>query len=322
MKGLSVRLFLFIGIAGVRGFTLPNSPACARGSAIPACSLFQQRSVEQGHVLSLDNKSLGRKCTNLKALRLRPLRLLGKFPRSFMILASSMLWLGAVGVKPPPAHASTAVVPASETRFVLSPSLEHIVDRYVKDHMFDDDVYDPIESIYREAISDKADASHPKALSEITSSVLGQDGMKVEKAPTSGGIGDWLMGAVSFLRRKGLSESTSIILLTGVLVIAGPITFLLGGMMVATQSKRQFKTTMKKRYGDAYTYVLSCLLLFVCFLRVFLGERHFTHFSSEIPRVDATVKSAEPIELPDDDEDDDDDEDTDAEGDVDDDDDE
>jgi hypothetical protein len=119
--------------------------------------------------------------------------------------------------------------------------------------MFDDDVYEPVESLYREAFHDKVRGTHPKALSEITSSVLGQDGVKVEKASSSSGIADWLMGAVNFLQRKGLSESTAIILLTGTFVIVGPITFLLGATMVGSQSKRQIKSVMKKRYGDTYT---------------------------------------------------------------------
>jgi hypothetical protein len=42
-----------------------------------------------------------------------------------------------------------------------SPSLDTIVHRYVKDHMFDDDVYDPVESIYREANDDAELRKYP-----------------------------------------------------------------------------------------------------------------------------------------------------------------
>ena len=177
----------------------------------------------------------------------------GMVRRSLMLLALSMVVFNAVGIKTPPAHASTSVAPASRSKTKFLPSLDQIVDRYVRDHMFDDDVYEPVESIYREGINDKVRGTHPKALSEITSSVLGQDGLKVEKVSSQNSVGDWLMAATSFLQRKGLSESSAIILLTGTLVVAGPIAFLLGLTMVGSQSKRQVKSVLKKRYGDTYT---------------------------------------------------------------------
>ena len=181
-------------------------------------------------------------------------RLLNKVKRSLVIVAASlMVWFGVAGIRTPPSHASTASATATQSRNLLSASLEQIVDRYVRDHMFDDDVYEPVESVYREAMADKMRGTHPKALSEITSSILGQDGVKVEKTSTSNGMGDWLMNAVGFLQRKGLSESTAVIVLTGALVVAGPVAFLLGAMMVGSQSKRQIQSVMKKRYGDTYT---------------------------------------------------------------------
>lgn len=207
-------------------------------------------------------------------------RLLSKLKRSLLILtASFLIWFGAASIQTLPSHASTASsATVTQSRNVLSASLEQIVDRYVRDHMFDDDVYEPVESIYREAMADKMRGTHPKALSEITSSILGQDGVKLEKSSSSNGLGDWLMNAVGFLQRKGLSESTAVIVLTGTLVVAGPIAFLLGAMMVGSQSKRQIQSVMKKRYGDTYT-------------------------------VDATIKIEEEVEAPDDDEDEDDDQD-------------
>ena len=156
----------------------------------------------------------------------------------------------AAAAKSPAAHASTATV---ESNTFMSPSLEKIVDGYVKDHMFDDDVYDPVESVYREAVADKLQGAHPKALSEITSSVLGQSAAKAEKKASATGFGGVLLKAVNFLQRRGLSESTAILVLTGSFVVAGPLAFVCAGMMVGSQSKRQINSVMKKRYGDTYT---------------------------------------------------------------------
>lgn len=178
-----------------------------------------------------------------KSLQLwRRLRTVRKSVLSFALA----LCVSFTGIRTEPAVAATAAVAPQD-------GFEKVVDQYVQKHMFDDDVYEPVESVYREAVADKVQGSHPKALSEITSSVLGQDGIKIEKSSSSSGIGDLLLKAISFLQQKGLSESMAIIILTGSFVVAGPVAFLIGGMMVGSQSKRQINSVMKKRYGDTYT---------------------------------------------------------------------
>lgn len=119
--------------------------------------------------------------------------------------------------------------------------------------MFDDDVYDPVESTYREAMNDKTKGSHPKMISEITADVLGQDVVKAERKASASGIGGLLLSAVNMLQQRGLSETTAILLLAGSFVVIGPGAFLVVGMMVGSQSKRQINSVMKKRYGDTYT---------------------------------------------------------------------
>jgi hypothetical protein len=181
-------------------------------------------------------------------------RRLGKMRRSVGVLCTAMaFWFGAAGLRTPPSHASTAVAPALESKSFLSSSLDQIVDRYTKDHMFDDDVYEPVESAYREAIGDKIKGSHPRALSEISSSVLGQDGVKADKESSATGIGGVLLNGVNFLKSRGLSESMAIIVLTGSFVVAGPLAFIFAGMMYATGSKRSINKEFKKRYGATYT---------------------------------------------------------------------
>lgn len=248
------------GFSEVHGFSGNNSPI-SRPRVFSPSPLFQLGSDAKDErdgrsVFSSAKRYPGRKFLASRKLQVRSLRLLSKIRRSFVVVVASLLvWFGAAGIRTPPSQASTAAAAATTppSKSILSASLDQIVDRYVKDHMFDDDVYDPVESVYREAIGDKVKGTYPKALSEITSSILGQDGIKADKSSSSSGIGDWLMSAVTFLQRKGISESTAIILLTGSFVVAGPVVFLLGGMMVGSQSKRQIQSVMKKRYGDTYT---------------------------------------------------------------------
>ena len=150
--------------------------------------------------------------------------------------------------------------------------------------MFDDDTYDPIESTYREAYDDATRGTYPQALREVTSSVLGQEGVKSVSKEERSGIGLLLTTAISALQKRGLSETASVIVLAAAFVVAGPSLFLFVGMIVGGMSKRNINRVMKQRYGDTYT-------------------------------VDATVKEPEEVEAPDDEDEDEDDEDDDEEDD-------
>jgi hypothetical protein len=119
--------------------------------------------------------------------------------------------------------------------------------------MFDDDVYEPVESTFREAVGDRIQGTHPKSLSEITSSVLGQGGVKTESQSSAKGVGGFMLSGINFLKGRGLSETTAILVLTGTFVVAGPIAFICVGMTVGQNSKRKLNKKMKKRYGDTYT---------------------------------------------------------------------
>ena len=184
----------------------------------------------------------------------QPRRVAQKLKRSIKLFCASVLfWFGAAGLRSTQSVASTDVAPAPQPKAPIVSPLDKIVDRYVQNHMFDDDVYDPIESTYREAINDNSKGSHPKKISEITAEVLGQDVVKAERKASGSGIGGFLLNAVKLLQRRGLSETTAVLLLTGTFVVVGPGAFLIVGMMVGAQSKRQINSVMKKRYGDTYT---------------------------------------------------------------------
>ena len=204
-----------------------------------------------------------------------------------MVFAAFLFCFGTVRVHDAHASSTTApsstssmptqtqVVQASRSASILSPSsLDQIVDRYVRDHMFDDDTYDPVESTYREAYEDQVRGSHPKALREITSSVLGSGAVKAENRDV--GFGAFLVKTATFLKRKGLSEVQAIYLITGSMVIGTPIIVFGVVAYLAAWNKRKLERELKGRYGQSYT-------------------------------VDATIKVEDDVELPDDDDDDDDD---------------
>ena len=200
--------------------------------------------------------------------------LLSKIRQSFAIFCTvALIWLGVAGITTPPSHASSeaaaaapltttiaskqTIIGSSSSGGLFSKSLDSMVDGYVKEHMFGDDVYDPVESTYREAIDDSNSGAYPRALSEIASTVMGQGGVKTTEATsvsssTGGGIGGLLSTSVSFLTKRGMSESTAILVLATSFVIFGPAMFLWVGMIVGGASKRQMNKVFKSRYGETY----------------------------------------------------------------------
>ena len=246
-------------VSSTRPQTRVASPSFSRSA------LFPLRAEAPGGKENKPFPSLSRLVSRRKqsALRKLPLgvsRLAEKLRRSVALLCTvALLWLGAAGVNTAPSHASSAVSyiqsTASKISRLQSPTLDNIVDNYVKDHMFDDDVYDPVESSYREAVDDNTKGTYPKALSEVTAGVLGTDVVKAEKKDASvTGIGALLFNFVQFVQKTaGLSEQTAVIILAATFVIAGPIAFVMGGMVIGGISKRNLRKVFKARYGDAYT---------------------------------------------------------------------
>lgn len=209
-----------------------------------------------------------------------------KFRRAALVAwTAAFIWMASANLNMEPAHASTMAAPQEPLQerilSATSPSLDKIVDRYVEKYMFEDDSYDPVESLYREAYNDATQGTYPKALKEVTASVLGQESSKgvVEK---SGGnaFGSLLTSALGLLQKRGLSEGVAIAVIAASFVVAGPFAFLVVGMVIGGASKRNMNKVMKKRYGDTYT-------------------------------VDATIRTEEDVEAPDDEDDDDDEEDDD-----------
>eukprot|EP00977_Amphora_coffeiformis_P022752 scaffold11454_cov168-Amphora_coffeaeformis.AAC.2 len=227
-------------------------------------------------------QSLAELVANLLSFRAN----LGRKLRRAVVVAwtAAFIFMVSSGLNVQPAHASTMAPQEPVQERILSatsPSLDKIVDRYVKNHMFEDDTYDPVESLYREAYQDATQGSYPRALKEVTASVLGQESSKgmIEKSDGNA-FGSLLTSALGMLKKRGLSEGAAIAVVAASFVVAGPFAFLVGGMVIGGASKRNMNKVMKKRYGDTYT-------------------------------VDATIKTEEDVEAPDDDDDDDEDDDED-----------
>lgn len=185
--------------------------------------------------------------------------------RRVVILTAGLMfwWSSTAGVlmAPPVAHAVSRTTVTERLLEKTSPDLDTIIDRYVQQHMFDDDlsVTDPIGSTYREAYHDAVTGRHPADLREITADVL--QGSKLvgqhqqnDRISLGDSIGSLLTGAVSFLQKRvGVSETVATMVLAAAFVVAGPSIFLFAGMMVGGISKRNMDKTFKKRYGDTYS---------------------------------------------------------------------
>ena len=209
-----------------------------------------------------------------------------------ILAASAVIWMGTSAVSAPPASAASSA--SVLERIMPSANADKIIDRYVRNHMFDDDDacnQDPLESAYREAFEDyNTKGTYPRAIKDITAEVMGSSGVaKADDGEGSMGVIGILTSALRVMERRGLSATTALVIIARTLVVAFPSFLLVGGMIVGGISKRNMNQLFKKRYGEDYT-------------------------------VDASVKREEAVEAPDDEEDDEDDDDDDEDDDDDDDD--
>jgi hypothetical protein len=236
-------------------------------------------------------------------------RRIGVLATSFLLVCGVCLGgLPMMPSQPPMANAASTTTTARTERWLdqTSPTLDAMIDKYIRQHMFDDDVsmLDPITGTYREAFDDTTTGRYPTALREIVTDTLrdtkldpllpsSSSSLSLQNGGTrvpSFDVGSLLTRTISLLQKRiGLSEMGATIVLALGFVLAGPSLFLFAGMMVGGISKRNMDQVFKKRYGDTYT-------------------------------VDATIKQEPTVEAPpdEDDGDDDDDDDDDEEADEDD----
>lgn len=185
-----------------------------------------------------------------------------------ILVAASVLFLGSASIRTAPSHASSAAVQSASvtqtTRLVSSTvsssseKLDKIIQKYVEDHMFDEEQFDPFESAYREAYGDQLSGSNP------VKDILEKEGMVVE------GPGGAIAGkSANFFTKlqnipKGLTDSvvnwaeknTSmdpkmvrlIMAVTNVAIL--PIAFLYSVLSFGGFFRKGIMRQEAKRYGD------------------------------------------------------------------------
>jgi hypothetical protein len=188
-----------------------------------------------------------------------PSRMVNRFRRSIAALwMAALLMFGSAALHVAPSYASPTAVASTESivnRIIpKGASLDRIVDRYVKDHMFDDDVYDPVESAYREAYEDVTTGKYPRALNEVASSLLGSDVTKSEK-PLENVVISFLTNGAKGLQSLGLSALAANVVVYGTTLVGAPSFVLLGILSYANMQKRMRIRQNKKRYGEDYRCV-------------------------------------------------------------------
>ena len=188
-------------------------------------------------------------------------RVMNQFRRAFAIMwMAALLWFGGAKLNVPPSYASTTALPSEPIISRVIPkgaSLDRIVDKYVKDHMFDDDVYDPLESSYIEAYDDATTGRYPRALNEVASSLLGTDVTKSEKKSSENMFISALSNGSKGLQSLGLSATAATVIVYAVTLIGAPSAVLIGILAYANAQKRMRIRQNKKRYGVDYRYVMT-----------------------------------------------------------------
>lgn len=165
------------------------------------------------------------------------------------LCATVFLWFSSSAYQPPPANAVSP--PTAIQKILPSASLDKMVDRYVKDYMFDDDVYDPVESTIRETFEDATSGEYPKALEDITVGIFGKRAIKRDES--GNGIIKVVKVGEQILVRLGLSELAAQVALatTTFALIAGSFVTAIG--LLGASIKGRMGRKMKRRYGDDFT---------------------------------------------------------------------
>lgn len=158
----------------------------------------------------------------------------------------------------PRAHASSATQTyGHSSRMKDTFILDRMVDKYVKRHMFQDDVYDSFESTYRELYTDAVTSKYPSALAETASIALGrnkdvQRALKVTNFDPEKIFFDKMSTIQDkLLNRYGISKTVSrpILFMFGIAVPLFSLFFL--ATTFALNQKAMTERMAVKRYGES-----------------------------------------------------------------------
>jgi len=165
---------------------------------------------------------------------------------------------GGCNHRPPVAHASTltaTVSPASGSPTTTS-TMDKIVQQYVQRHMFQDDMYDPVESTYREIIHDATtQRQYSKSLTSTLGSILGKKTVAEstrESTSSDGQVIKFLLKLVDTIQEKsGLSKS---VIIPALFFVGGgiPVVMILAALMSFSYSQKAMTERMAiQRYGES-----------------------------------------------------------------------
>lgn len=192
-----------------------------------------------------------------------------KLRKSFTILLASLaIFFSSSHVHTAPAHASSAAIATKTSTSLLSKinpfrprSSTELIDKYVKDRLFADDVFDPVESAYREAFSDYPSTGnegyYPSLLADTAASALGRkDGSSLIISKTTstqsdtGGITGALMKSSDFLQQKlKVSSSVSYYMIAAGLLMGATVLPGIVGMSYQAFQRLQIDKSEMKMYG-------------------------------------------------------------------------
>ena len=186
-------------------------------------------------------------------------------------MAATIVWLAAAGYHSPVAVATTtatatkSTVTPTQRLFSWSTSIDEMVDHYVKDHMFDDDVYDPVESAYRETYDDIVSGTYPTKLKDVTTSVLGKSAAVSDliSGDTRSGSSDdnnkviavFVQASQLLTKNFGLSETVAQVILAVTAFAGSFFSFVAVFAGLSFVLKQNLRRELRKRYGDDYRYV-------------------------------------------------------------------
>jgi len=222
-----------------------------------------------------------------------------------VLLAAAIVTFGTAPLSAGPVHATggaaattmttttnpavVRLVKSRPSRTVLastagaSANLDRLIERYVRQHMFSDDAYDPFESAYREAHYDQGGSPYPSIISETAADILGKKEVaaKVEREGSAfDKVWQKLDGlAVKLESKFGISKQLSLSTMFIGIFCTPVVVLFLGAIAFGEKQKAKSEQMAKDRYG----YGLNDL--------------------------SAAERIGEDIEAPDDDDDDEDDED-------------
>jgi len=192
--------------------------------------------------------------------------LLSKLKRTIAIfLTSTFLLLGPIqlnhqnqlSIQPPAAHASSIASTTGTITPKSKASLDKIINEYVQQNMFNDDIYDPVESTYRETIADSSTGAYPSTVSSAAQSVLGKKLPQPTRSTSDSGDGQsikFVLRLVDSIHDKLGGKVPKSFIVPALFLVGGgtPIMMALAGLMSFSYNQKAMTERMAvQRYGES-----------------------------------------------------------------------